>query len=81
MKKFFNNTERDKEKEKIIELTSDVKFEDIQDTFETVDINGEEKQVDDPSEASIGIKPEDIKALEEKEKDSTQKKKKKKGKK
>ena len=44
MKKFFKESDREKEKAKIIQLTSDVKWEDIADTYEDVDINGEEKE-------------------------------------
>jgi hypothetical protein len=42
MKKFFNNEVRDKEKDKIIQLNFDIKFEDIKDCVEDVDLNGEE---------------------------------------
>jgi hypothetical protein len=47
MKKFFNNEVREKEKDKIIELNFDVKFEDIKECFEEVDVNGEEKSQDE----------------------------------
>lgn len=50
MKKFFKEAEREKEKHKIIQLTSDVKWEDIEDTFEEVDQNGEEVDVKDKEE-------------------------------
>ncbi len=54
MKKFFKEAERDKEKHKIIQLTSDVKWEDIEDTFEEVDQNGEEVDVKDKEEKKEG---------------------------
>ncbi len=76
MKKFFKNSERDKEKSKIIEITNDVKWEDICDTYEEVDMNGEEKEKDEEKEEekSEETKVDIIKTEEEK------KKKKKKGK-
>jgi vacuolar-type H+-ATPase subunit F/Vma7 len=43
MKKFFKDSEKEKEKDKIIQLTDDLKWEDIKDTFEEVDEKGEEK--------------------------------------
>ncbi len=43
MKKYFKEEEKQKEASKIIQLSSDVNWEDIKDTYEEVDINGEEK--------------------------------------
>ena len=43
MKKYFKETEREKEASKFIQLTSDVNWEEIKDTYEEVDGNGEEK--------------------------------------
>ena len=45
MKKFFNEDDKDNEKEKgkIIDLTFGIDFEDIKNNFENVDMNGEEK--------------------------------------
>jgi len=54
MKKFFKQADREKEKSKIIELTYEVKWEDIADTYEEVDINGEEKEkVADTSDEKV----------------------------
>ncbi len=46
MKMFFNESEKDKEKSKIIELSFGMNFEEIKDNFEEVDPNGEEKVED-----------------------------------
>jgi hypothetical protein len=73
MKKFFNNVEREKDKDKIIELNFDVKFEDIKDCFEEVDINGEEKSQDEANEE----KKEENKTGEEDKKKKKKKNKKK----
>jgi hypothetical protein len=54
MKKFFKPADKEKEKSKIIELTSEVKWEDIADIYEEVDINGEEKEkVGDTSDEKV----------------------------
>ena len=50
MKKYFKEGDRDKDKGKIIELTSFVNFDEIKDTFEEVDLNGEEKGQDEKEE-------------------------------
>ncbi len=64
MKKYFKDLDREKDKGKIIELSSFVNFDEIKDAFEEVDINGEEKGQEDKEE--------------EKKEDSEDKKKKKK---
>lgn len=72
MKKFFKESEKDKEKSKIIQITNDVNWEDIKDTYEEVDVNGEEK-----SDEKEEVKEE----LEKDNDDKSDKKKKKKNKK
>ncbi len=72
MKKFFKESEKDKEKSKIIQITSDVNWEDIKDTYEEVDANGEEK-----SDEKEEIKED----LDKDSEDKSDKKKKKKNKK
>ena len=47
MKYFFNKEDLEKEKSKIIVLTDDIKYDDIKNHFEEVDINGEEIDDDD----------------------------------
>jgi hypothetical protein len=47
MKYFFNKDELEKEKGKILVLTDDIKYDDIKDHFEEVDLNGEELEDDD----------------------------------
>ncbi len=47
MKYFFNKEDLEKEKSKIIVLTDDIKYDDIKNHFEEVDINGEEIEDDD----------------------------------
>jgi vacuolar-type H+-ATPase subunit F/Vma7 len=77
MKKYFKEEEKQKEASKIIQLSNDVKWEDIKDTFEEVDINGEEKsEVKEDSKETT----EDTEGKEAKE-DEAKKKKKKKNKK
>lgn len=43
MKKFFDNEDKEKEKDKIIELSFGMDFDEIKQHFEDVDNNGEEK--------------------------------------
>ncbi len=82
MKKFFKPGDIEKEKSKIIELTSEVKWEDIADTYEEVDINGEEKEkVADTTEEKAGETTEKKIIQPEAVKEEEKKKKKKKGKK
>ena len=50
MKKFFNDEDKEKEKDKIIELTFGMDYEDIKDNFEDVDGNGEEKNEEKKTE-------------------------------
>jgi len=67
MKKFFREPEREKEMSKIIQISSDVKWEDIKDTYEEVDANGEEKSEDkEKSEIKEGESKENIVDGEEK---------------
>jgi hypothetical protein len=66
MKKFFKQEDREKEKSKIVELKFDVKFDDIKNAFEEVDMNGEEKSLYEEEKQ------------EDKEKESDENKKKKK---
>ncbi len=76
MKKFFKEAEREKEKNKIIELSFGVNFEDIKENFEEVDPNGDDK-IQDKSNHNEAIVP-----LKEKESaNEAEKKKKKKNKK
>jgi len=76
MKKFFKEGEREKEKNKIIELSFGINFDEIKENFEEVDPNGEEKN-DDKSKTI-----ENVPVDKEKESVSeTDKKKKKKNKK
>jgi hypothetical protein len=72
MKKFFKPEDREKEKAKIIELKFDVKFDEIKDAFEEVDLNGEEKSQDEKEQEE---------KKEEKESEDKKKKKNKKNKK
>lgn len=77
MKYFFNK--EDKEANKIIQLTDDIKWEDICNTLEEVDMNGNEKENED----NFDIKAEEEKTKEKeikdvKEETTTKKKKKKK---
>jgi hypothetical protein len=82
MKKFFKPADKEKEKSKIIEISSDVKWEDIMDTYEEVDINGEEKEkASDADEEKKKEADEKIVSLSETAKEEDKKKKKKKGKK
>jgi len=46
MKKYFKEEDKLKEKSKFIVLSNDVNWEDIKDTYEEVDLNGEEKTVE-----------------------------------
>ena len=81
MKKFFKESDKEKEKSKIIEITSDVKWEDIADTYEDVDINGEEKEkVSEENEKEVEAGDKKVNQSQAAE-DEAKKKKKKKGKK
>ena len=62
MKYFFSNEEREKCASKIIKLTDDIKWESIMNTFEEVDINGEEK-VDVDNEEEIKNEINEISAI------------------
>ena len=42
MKKFFKEEDKAKEQHKFIELTSDINWDEIKDSYEVVDVNGEE---------------------------------------
>jgi len=72
MKKYFKEEDRTKEQSKFIQITSDVKWEDIKDTYEEVDMNGEEKSEEKDE------KKEDQEIESEEKKDEEAKKKKKK---
>jgi hypothetical protein len=72
MKKYFKEEEKQKEASKIIQLSSDVNWEDIKDTYEEVDINGEEK-----SEVKEETKETTIETEAGKDEDAKKKKKKK----
>lgn len=81
MKKFFKESDKEKEKSKIIQITSDVKWEDIADTYEDVDINGEEKEkVSEENEKEVEAGDKKVNQSQAAE-DEAKKKKKKKGKK
>ena len=81
MKKFFKESDKEKEKSKFIQITSDVKWEDIADTYEDVDINGEEKEkVTDEKENEVEVGDKKVNPSQAAE-DEAKKKKKKKGKK
>lgn len=82
MKKFFKEADKEKEKSKIIELTSEINFEDIKDAFEEVDINGEEKLNEDfKQETEKKEKEENLEKTNQENKANNKKKKGKKGKK
>jgi hypothetical protein len=76
MKKFFKEEDKTKEQSKFIQISSDVKWEDIKDTYEEVDVNGEEK-TDDKEEKKDDQEPEDDKKDEEGKKKKKKKNKKK----
>lgn len=82
MKKYFKPAEKEKEKSKFIEISSDVKWEDIMDTYEEVDVNGEEKEkvADGNEEKKENVDDKNV-AQSEAAKEEEKKKKKKKGKK
>jgi hypothetical protein len=65
MKKFFNESDKVKEQSSIIELNNEVKFEDIEELFEEVDINGEEKLSEDIKEDEKIEEKKDEKKVEE----------------
>jgi hypothetical protein len=75
MKKFFHESDKEKEKDKIIQLTSDINWDEIKDCFEEVDHNGEEKQTEDIKEET---KTTDVVDNEEADKKKKKKKHKKK---
>jgi hypothetical protein len=76
MKKFFKEEDKTKEQSKFIQISSDVKWEDIKDTYEEVDVNGEEK-TDEKEEKKDDQEPEDDKKDEEGKKKKKKKNKKK----
>jgi hypothetical protein len=80
MKKFFKDSDREKEKAKIIQLSSDVKWEDIADTYEEVDVNGEEK-INEKEEKKDDTHSSTTNSITTSTNEQDEKKKKKKGKK
>ena len=76
MKKYFKDVEKEKEQKKFITITNEVKWEDIKDTYEDVDVNGEEKV--DEKEENEAV---DKEILDSKNDGDNKKKKKKKNKK
>lgn len=81
MKKYFKQAEKEKEKSKFLQLTNEVKWEEIEDAFEEVDTNGEEKIDVKEEKKEDQIKVEDIIGQSPAAEESDKKKKKKKGKK
>ena len=75
MKKYFKESDKEKDKDKFIEISNDIKWEDIKDTFEEIDVNGEEKNEDVQQNVN------EEKKIDEETKIKNEKKKKKKGKK
>lgn len=74
MKKYFDVEDKEKEKDKIIELSFGVEFDEIKQHFEDVDINGEEKIEDNNQEKNIET-PVTTEAPESKKKKKKNKKK------
>lgn len=77
MKHFFVEEEKTKVSDKILKLTDDVKWDDIVNTFEEVDANGEEK-LDVPNTNEDEEEKEKDKAADNAEEKGDKKKKKKK---
>ncbi len=74
MKKYFKEEDKTNEQSKFIQLTSDVNWEDIKDTYEEVDFNGEEKADENKEDEK---KPQADVESEDKSEEAKKKKKKK----